>query len=134
MSAQNFFIAGDIDNTIQYALSQYNNGIEVFEFSGMTDLDISNLYAIILDEAFDFDKHELEVLEVADDIDFELFELPKNLINELASLSQSELKHIAKLWAETDELQWQPEQTLPIVQALTNLATAENPIFFLQEV
>lgn len=100
----------------------------------MTDLDISNLYAIILDEAFDFDKHELEVLEVADDIDFELFELPKNLINELASLSQSELKHIAKLWAETDELQWQPEQTLPIVQALTNLATTENPIFFLQEV
>lgn len=110
-----------------------HNFQQVFEFKTITDLDISNLWAIVNDEEFDFDKHELLPLEIDDSDDNEIFELPETFLARLAQYSVDDLATISEKWAGTEELQTEPSALLPIVEHLYQLAKKGKSVYFSQE-
>lgn len=94
----------------------------LYAFGGITDLDISNLFSIVADEAFDFDQHE--ILPLDEDTEVELFELPDRLVGLLAGKSSPDLPAIAAAWAATEELDCDPADLEPLVAAFAALCAA----------
>lgn len=131
MSQLNRIFIATFDDVLD---NQTQNFQQVFDFSGITDLDISNLWAMVNDESFDFDKHEILPLDDIDDDEQEIFELPKAFLTRLAQYSTDDLATIAEQWANTEELQTEGNTLLPIVEHLYQLATTGKAVYFSQEI
>ncbi|MDO5639461.1 MAG: hypothetical protein Q4G28_06275 [Neisseria sp.] len=71
------------------------------EAGGLTDLDISNVFAIAAGEAFEFDRHELTA--VVEEQDYSLYQLPARLLALLATASEADVQGWAEEWSKAEE-------------------------------
>lgn len=93
------------------------------EHTGLTDLEVGTLWAILEGKEWDADLHELESDESGDDEgDFWLFRFPDRLVQLLAHAEHSALEAALHQWAETEELQVDAEELRPVVMDLQRLA------------
>jgi hypothetical protein len=66
-----------------------SKSFEVAEYKGLTDLEFGTLWALILDEEWQPDVHELEEISVAEDGETWLFRFPGPLVDALAGLESA---------------------------------------------
>ena len=92
----------------------------IVETSGLTDLEVSNLYAIVKGEEFDFDKHEFEPSDETDTAS--LYRLPSRFVKAVAGLAESEITSVCGSWASTEEMACKAETLIPLVQNLKRIA------------
>jgi hypothetical protein len=93
---------------------------EVAEFNRLTNLEFGTLWAIIQGEEFDFDKHALEKMAPA--ADTWLFGFPAKYVQALAALTEPTIEEVAEAWADTEELQWEPDEAQEVVAEMVRLA------------
>lgn len=103
---------------------------DLYEFGGITDLDISIFFSIAAGEEFDFDLHEILPMDELEDC--EVFELPVRLVEVLAAKNEADIQPLAVEWAATEELQCDPADLSPIVAKLIELSkkVGGNRIYF----
>ncbi|WP_144631630.1 hypothetical protein [Bordetella genomosp. 13] len=133
MSLPNTLFLARRGDAIDHVGGQGGTVRDLFEFGGITDLDLSNLYAIVTGEEFDFDRHELAPLEA--DADGELFELPQDLVAALAQRDEADIQRIALEWSRTEELNCDAQDLVPLLLALAALARGaggEDRVYFTQ--
>ncbi|MEZ0472976.1 hypothetical protein [Luteimonas salinilitoris] len=132
MSIPNALFVSSRENALAYVVNGNNDVPGLFEFGGITDLDISNLFSLATGEEFDFDKHEL--LPLNDEQGQNLFELPDRFINVLSARSSSDAHELATQWSRTEELNCDPGGLVPIVEHLLKLSKAvgSNNVYFTQ--
>jgi hypothetical protein len=133
MSLPNALFLARRDDAIDYVGGEGDAVRNLFEFGGITDLDLGNLYAIVTAQEFDFDQHELSPLQA--DADGELFELPEDLVAALADMDEADVQRIALEWSRTEELNCDEQDLIPLVQTLASLARAaggEDRVYFMQ--
>ena len=132
MSIPNSLFSATRKEAIAYASNNTGEIAGIFEFGGITDLDLSNLFAIVANEEFDFDLHEFLPLEDADPA--ELFELPSRFVDALAKKAESEISGISIQWSRTEELDCDPKDLEPIVASLIafSKATDRKNLYFTQ--
>ena len=114
MSLPNSFFSATRKEAVTYASDDSGEIAAIFEFGGITDLDLSNLFAIVVEEEFDFDLHEL--LPVDEETQVELIEIPSRFLNALAARAESELPAIALQWSKTEELSCNPKILYPFLK------------------
>jgi hypothetical protein len=105
--------SGETSASSRYTVAGYN---------GLTDLDVSTLWAIVTGEEWDIDVHELPGEPGDEDEDSMLSQFPAPLVSALAALQEPALAGIAAQWAQAEELDWEPEELLPVVSDLRRLA------------
>ncbi len=116
-----FFVASKSD-----ARSYMNENDDVIprdlivEASGITDLEVSTLYAIVKREEFDFDKHEFEPSDETDTLN--LYRLPSRFVKAITGLQESEIDSVCKSWANTEEMACEAEPLVPLVHGLMRIA------------
>ncbi|MCP1660295.1 hypothetical protein [Neisseria perflava] len=81
--------------------AQMAHPAEALETSGLTDVDMANVFAIAAGEDFDFDRHELIPVEEAQD--YSLYQVPPRLLDLLAAADEATLKGWAAEWAKSEE-------------------------------
>lgn len=74
---------------------------EALETTGLTDVDLANVFAIAAAEDFDFDKHEW--LPVVEEQDYQLYQMPPRFQKLLAEVDVQVLKQWADEWAQAEE-------------------------------
>lgn len=125
MSHPNSLFSASRKEAVAYVSGERKEVDNLFEFGGITDLDLSNLFSIVTDEAFDFDRHEL--LPIEEGAPFDLIELPVSFVKALAAKEDADIPGIAMQWSKTDELDCDPGDLVPIIQSLMALSkTAGN--------
>ncbi len=92
----------------------------VVEASGITDLEVSTLYALLKREEFDFDKHEFEPSDETDTS--MLYRLPVRFVKGLVALHESEIALVCESWANTEEMMCEPEPLIALIHGLKRLA------------
>ena len=92
----------------------------IVEASGITDLEVSTLYALVKREEFDFDKHEFDPSDESDGSS--LYRLPSRFVKALVGLQESEIDSICEYWANTEEMACEAEPLVPLVQSLRRIA------------
>ena len=90
------------------------------EFKGLSDLELTTLWALMQNEEWDLDQHNLEV--IGEPGETWLFRFPSTFIEALASLNQADISRVAPLWADTEELQWEPSEAQEVIEELVRLA------------
>lgn len=123
MSFFNEFLLGETTHVLEHVNhgSQNNQSVQIFEFKGITDLDMGILFSIVKQEEFKFSRHELLPLEEHCPVET-LFPLPDDFVKSLAELSDEAIILVAQEWAATEELNCAVEPILEIVQNLCVLA------------
>ncbi|MEL7023272.1 MAG: hypothetical protein AAGL69_05955 [Pseudomonadota bacterium] len=124
------FVATPAEATAYEAsLLQSSPGIEVQydpkQFRNVTDINFSILYALVEDEPWNLEKHRLKLIHLGDDGESWLFELPRELCEKLAKLSDQELDDLTTAWAATEEFviaQWTASDVAPLTEALRELS------------
>lgn len=92
-------------------------------YNGLTDLEISTLWAVLAGEEWDIDEHELPGEPGDEDEESMLSRFPPPLVNALAALEDPALAGIARQWSsQAEELEWEPEALLPVLSDLRRLA------------
>lgn len=132
MSLPNSLFKATREEAVAYASSGRGEISELFEFGGITDLDLSNLFSIITGEEFDFDQHELLPLEEGTEVD--LIELPARFVSALACIEKNNIPKISIQWSETEELACDPKDLEPIVESLISLSkvAGDQSVYFTQ--
>lgn len=132
MSHPNSIFSATREEAIAYASGKGGEVHGLFEFGGLTDLDLSNLFSIVVDEDFDFDRHEL--LPLAEETPFDLVELPMRFVEALAEKGEADIPDVAIRWSQTEELHCDPEDLMPIIRSLMALSkTADDKsVYFSQ--
>ena len=74
---------------------------DALEAGGLTDLDISNVFAIAAGEEFAFDAHELNA--VLEEKDYSLYQMPPRLLALLAAASDADVQKWASEWSQAEE-------------------------------
>lgn len=92
----------------------------IVEASGITDLEVSSLYALVKREEFVFDKHEFEPSDETDTSN--LYRLPNRFVKALVALHESEIRSICESWANSEEMMCEPEPLIPLIQSLQRIA------------
>ena len=116
-----FFVASRSD-----ARSYMNHKLDVIpsnaivEASGLTDLEVSVLFAIVKREEFDFDKHEFEPSDETESSN--LYRLPSRFVRAIAGLQESEIDSVCESWATTEEMACEAEPLVPLVHGLKRIA------------
>lgn len=126
-----FFVA-DGDDALRYANRAQEDDaghaialqLRPAEYKGFSDLELGTLWAILDQQEWDVDRHELELIgdpADSDDAAF-LFRFPDALVQRLADASAAALEAAAAEWAATEELDAEVEDIAPVVQTLQRLA------------
>ena len=132
MSLPNSFFSATRQEAVAYAFDDSGEIAEIFEFGGITDLDLSNLFAIVVEEEFDCDLHESLPLE--EETQVELIEIPSRLLSARAEKTDSELPKIALQWSKTEELSCDPKDLDHILEALIAFSNSKGDknVYFTQ--
>jgi hypothetical protein len=93
---------------------------ELVRFNGLTNLEFGMLWAIMNGEVFDFDKHALDSLAPQEET--WLFRFPQGYVQKLAALTPASVHEVSAAWADTEELQWEPDEAKEVVIELVRLA------------
>lgn len=103
------------------------------ELKGLTDLELTTLWALVQDEEWDLDQHALEA--IGEPGETWLFRFPDTFTEALASLDRSHISRVAPLWADTEEMQeeWEPSVAQAVIEELVRLArrarATSKPLF-----
>jgi len=100
-------------------ISKYNP----IELRNLTDLNFSTLWALLENEEWDIDNHELEEIDFASDGESWLFKFPDKLCILLSSLNSARSQPLAEAWAKTDELKmsrWSTSDAFDVISKLVN--------------
>lgn len=90
------------------------------EFKGLTNLEFTTLWALMQNEEWDLDKHDLEA--IGEPGETWLFRFPDTFVEALASLDSASISRVVPLWANTEELQWEPSEAQEVIEELVRLA------------
>ena len=125
MALQSHFYLSAADDASRYDTAPDSFAPDRYAFERITDVELSILWSILRDEEWDSD-----LLDHFDMI-FEqgggerlVIKLPAEFLAMVAQLEGEDLDEAAEIWAETEELDCETAEILPIVQALKNLALA----------
>jgi len=94
-------------------------------FRGLTDLNFSILWALVLKEKWDLEKHSLVTIRLEEPGETWLFQFPPPFCEILAALSDEELRRVSEAWAATEELsldRWTIDDTIPVLEQLRELS------------
>jgi hypothetical protein len=91
-------------------------------FNGLTSLEFGTLWAILEEQEWDPDRHELADVEIDDGADVWLSQFPEEYVELLAGYDADALFDAAQTWSETEELMSNVDTTLPVLRALVELA------------
>jgi hypothetical protein len=94
-------------------------------FRGLTDLNFSILWAMLLEEAWDLKKHALTTVKLEEPGETWLFQFPQPFCEKLAELSDEEVRRVSEAWAASEELtldRWSVDDVLPVVERLRGLS------------
>ena len=100
----------DTSEALAYETSQIGdwtshiNRYQPIQLRNLTNLEFSTLWALLENEEWDLDKHDLEVIEFSEDGESWLYKFPEKLINLLSNLDSDSCIPFAEAWAKTDEL------------------------------
>ena len=75
------------------------------EYRNLTGLEFGSLWAILMKEQWDYEKHKLAEIRFGEGGETWLMEFPSGLVSLLSSLDESELPGVAAQWAKTEELE-----------------------------
>lgn len=94
-------------------------------FRGLTDLNFSVLWAMLLQEEWDLKKHALTTIKLEEPGETWLFQFPQPFCEKLAELSDEEVRSVSEAWAASEELtldRWTVDDVLPVVERLRELS------------
>ena len=66
------------------------------------------------------------MLPLEEETEVDLIEIPSRFLNALAEKDESEIPGIARQWSETDELDCDPQDLVPIIEALIDFSKGEG--------
>jgi hypothetical protein len=129
-----FYLAENDDEARRYKDSQKPFG-DREQFTSLTDLKISTLWAGMQGVEWDIETHQLLTV-------FEkpagpwIWRFPAPLAKELAETTPEKVLQVAAQWSATDEMACSPSDVVPIIEALAGLAkkasdTKRNLYFWL---
>ena len=105
-------------------------------FRGLTDLNFSILWAILLEEEWDLKRHALTTIKLEEPGETWLFQFPQPFCEKLAALSDEEVNNVVQAWVATEELtlgRWTVDDVIPIIERLRDLSkhavTSEDSLF-----
>ncbi|NHQ91521.1 hypothetical protein [Janthinobacterium lividum] len=124
-----FFIAAPAE-AIRYAnrIEDPDEGEEIalllnpVQFNGITDLEIGTLWAILERREWDIEKHMPEDMYVGEDGESWLHRFPDELTSLLANSGADALESGSEEWAETEEIDCNAADLLPLLKDLQSLA------------
>lgn len=124
-----FFVADSAD-AVRYArrIEEADEGEEIerrlkpVHYKNITAFEIASLWAILDDSDGDVKHHMPETVYLGEDSESWLHRFPAELSTLLASLDEAGLKSAAQDWAETEELDCDPEELAPLLADLQALA------------
>jgi len=94
-------------------------------FRGLTDLNFSILWAMLLEEKWDLNKHALTTIRLEEPGETWLFQFPQSFCEKLAGLSDEEVRSVSEAWAASEELtldRWTVDDVLPVVERSRELS------------
>lgn len=95
---------------------------ERVEFKGFTPLEFGTLWAILERRDWDESQHQLEHIAHRDEGESWLERFPPALVELLAGLSDQKLEETSVVWGQTEELECDGPQLVPVLQGLRKLA------------
>lgn len=92
------------------------------KFERITDVELSILWSILRDEEWDSDLLDhFEMVFEAGGGDRIIIQLPKEFIDTVVDLPVDLVGEAAEVWADTEELQCEPGDVQPVIEALATL-------------
>ena len=94
-------------------------------FRGLTDLNFSILWAILLDEKWDLKRHSLTTIVLEEPGETWLFQFPQPFCEKLAALPDDDLRRLSQAWVATEELSldgWTLDDVVPVLERLRELS------------
>lgn len=95
---------------------------EVVHLKGLTTLEFGTLWAILLEQEWDAERHMLANLTHGDEGESWLDQFPSDFVGLLASLDDQRSRSAAAAWAETEEMGCEASDVAPILTDLKRLA------------
>lgn len=93
------------------------------KFERITDVELSILWSILRDEEWDSDLlDDFEMVFEEGGGERLIIKLPEEFLNMLVQLTPELAVEAAEVWADTEELQCEPEEVQPVIEALAALA------------
>jgi hypothetical protein len=89
---------------------------------GFTPLEPEMLWAILLGEPWDPERHLLEHTTVASNGERWLCRFPDQFVSLLAGMDEATMERAAEAWSDTEELQCDPDELAPVLRDLQRLA------------
>lgn len=116
-----FYLASPEDATKYDTEPMAFDGVR-YPFERITDVELSILWSILRDEEWDTDLLDhFEMVFEADGGERLIITVPQELLDALAALPEELVQEAAEVWAETEELDADPSEIRPIVDALITL-------------
>ncbi len=112
------------------AAVQYDASRDAFsgtrhKFERITDVELSILWSILRDEEWDSDLLDhFEMVFEAGGGDRLIIQLPAEFLDTVAELPEDLVPEAAEVWADTEELQCEPSDVQPVIEALAALGRA----------
>jgi len=104
------------------------------EYKGFTGLEIGTLWAILEGVEWDVSRHMPESLFLGEENESWLERFPDELVQKLAAISPQQIESVASAWANTEELNCDPQDLQPVIvdlQQLSKRAINENKAVYL---
>ena len=98
---------------------------EPVHFYGLTDLNFSVLWALLLEEEWDLQRHALTTIRLEEPGETWLFQFPQPFCEKLAALSDEELRGVSEAWAASEELtldRWTVDDVILVIERLRELS------------
>jgi hypothetical protein len=123
MSVISDFYVTETDRASDYDVDQKCHPDDRVQYSNITSLELSILWAIIQGQEWDVKMmKDFPAILVIDDGERVIQEFSQSVIERLAVLSQDEIATAAEAWAQTEEIRSSKEDILPVVTDLVRLA------------
>lgn len=111
------------DSILKFDRDKHLKRFAPVEMRNLTSLEFGALWALIQNQKWDYDKHDLEQISLYDDGHSWLYKFPTDYIDQLAHLNEAKIAHHAKNWANTEELtNWKISDTANTIFELTRLS------------
>lgn len=122
------FIVTTESDALKYAASGgAKDDIERCQYKNYTSLSIGELWAVLDDEIFDIDRHDLEEVSIAGDGESWLYRFPDKLSEKIAQIDSDRVEIISAKWADSEEVPGDGPDNEPVLHDLIRLCNSAKP-------
>lgn len=96
---------------------------ELAEYKNFTTLALEKLWALLLGEEWDVDRHRLETIAIWENGEQWLFRFPEEFVHLLSGLDPSVMRRTAQAWVDPREVPGNADELMPVLYDFRRLAT-----------